>query len=904
MRWTPLLAALAFAMAALAGVAGCKRKRPDAKTLPDVLSVQGFERGLYVKRWPRDGNGKAEPSGDWSAEGKRSLMIGPGMMASFTDLEVDDWTGYGVLRFTVHNPSPRTAPLGLEIQDEHDDHYDRHQHSFGALPGDHVIELDFSGGLWRGEENRPYRGSVKTPIDIAKITRLAFTNGGSSAIFVDRVEIVKVPDLRTRGGFAFDFGPRGSQVMSQMTGVFEDTRYDPSRGYGFLGPTGITIRPMSYPTPLLGDGLAFESTIADKRPGEPGKPPTPDPGFRVDLPGGPYLGWIAFERGGFTEGEQATYRHADVLVNGKAVTGHDFPRGGPHFLFEDTEVTDLSRIEDDLVRPAHAITRLRFEAQAGENIIHIKQLAPGPNPLRVAGLVLAPDTPEGKAFLDAHEERQRAAMKMAFPPQDRGRREHRREPADVLVAEPLPLGAELYPRDWPVHAEGMDPPEIVAVTGQVAALQLALHARVDVDAKVEVEPLQAPSGATLAGVTISHGRYLPTRPLGNGPVWLQISHYRRGSSFRVGPALARALLVEIQVAEDAPPGLYTGAIVVKGPSNERRIPLRARVHALKLPPVPIPVGLFMNALPFGPEAVGEDRFWELSAALLDEQARAGLNCVTGGKGLDLRVRRAQGGRAVTGERALFYLALAKTRGPLLGIVNYGGFFPREPIRPADGPVFARALATFAAERRLPPFYFATYDEPGTPAEIDASRATVEPLTRAGLRTMGFLTRHEGDSGLEALVAATYAPVLGSHEPGSLRALAARGMHPWVYNNGMSRWAMGIQLWRNIRAGAEGRLEWIGLITQGFAFDDLDGREPANASFLVHDRLGPMPTPKWLAAREGLLDLRIRLALEQKVGEGDPALRSWIEDGYGKDQGAWTPAALDAARRAMLERLAR
>ena len=34
--------------------------------------------------------------------------------------------------------------LGLEIQDDHRDFEERHQHSFGVAPGDHTLELDFS----------------------------------------------------------------------------------------------------------------------------------------------------------------------------------------------------------------------------------------------------------------------------------------------------------------------------------------------------------------------------------------------------------------------------------------------------------------------------------------------------------------------------------------------------------------------------------------------------------------------------------------------------------------------------------------------------------------------------------------------------------------------------------------
>ena len=116
--------------------------------------------------------------------------------------------------------------------------------------------------------------------------------------------------------------------------------------------------------------------------------------------------------------------------------------------------------------------------------------------------------------------------------------------------------------------------------------------------------------------------------------------------------------------------------------------------------------------------------------------------------------------------------------------------------------------------------------------------------------------------------------------------------------------MGLSLWRSLRLGAEGRLEWIGLITQGLAFDNLDGREPATAAWMVHDRLGILPTPRWLAAREGLIDLRVRLALEAAVPAGDAALAGWGVEGYRGDREMWGDGALGVARRGMLERIER
>ena len=110
------------------------------------------------------------------------------------------------------------------------------------------------------------------------------------------------------GGFAFDFGREGKQVMAGTIGVFEGTRYTPDRSYGLLGSRPASLdRAMSYPTPLLGDGLGFD-----------------DGGFRVDLPGGAYLGWIAFERGGFWEGEQWGYARAELRVNGRVAHAHGY----------------------------------------------------------------------------------------------------------------------------------------------------------------------------------------------------------------------------------------------------------------------------------------------------------------------------------------------------------------------------------------------------------------------------------------------------------------------------------------------------------------------------------------------------------------------------------------------------
>ena len=163
--------------------------------------------------------------------------------------------------------------------------------------------------------------------------------------------------------------------------------------------------------------------------------------------------------------------------------------------------------------------------------------------------------------------------------------------------------------------------------------------------------------------------------------------------------------------------------------------------------------------------------------------------------------------------------------------------------------------------------------------------------------------HDDNLPWREMVSASCAPALNLHTGEQLAELGSQGKEPWVYNNGLDRVGMGLRLWRSMQLGAAGRLQWIGLFTHGFAFHNLDGREPSRSCFLVHDQLGVLVTPVWLATREGLLDLRLRLALEQLAPADDPVLKLWSVDGYKQDEGQWPDTRLSNVRRQVLERLA-
>src|SRR5207253_4153483 len=129
------------------------------------------------------------------------------------------------------------------------------------------------------------------------------------------------------------------------------------------------------------------------------------------------------------------------------------------------------------------------------------------------------------------------------------------------------------------------------------------------------------------------------------------------------------------------------------------------------------------------------------------------------------------------------------------------------------------------------------DEPGAESELKDAIKKIAPFTKAGLRTLGFTSVREGDARWTELLDATYAPAICIHTGEQIKAMKDKGRHVWIYNNGLDRYGMGLALYREVKLGVEGRLEWIGANTQGFAFNNLDGREPSRSAFLVHDKLG-------------------------------------------------------------------
>jgi hypothetical protein len=812
------------------------------------------------------------------------LVIGPAGGGVIEDLKLKDWRGYNTFRATIVNSGTEPEDLTFEIIDTPGttNYWNRHIEMATLKPGENVLDLDYSGGLYRGEPTSHWRGPIKTPVEMDKLARVTFYHQGKAKLSVTKLELVKVKQLTTPGAFAFDFGGPLSSVMTQFIGVKPDSLYVAEKKYGFVGGSGKTLnKEMTWPTPMLGDGVVF-----------------PAGGFQADLEGGDYLGFFALERGGYWGPEEGCmYDHMALKANGVVVHEHDFTRTGLHFFFEDTEVTDLNQIADKIIFPAAAAHQFKFKAAKGANVFNVDIKNPASwVGLRVAGLILAPDTAEGRAYLDAHLALQRKMIAQTFAPVEHGKREGRKPPEKPLVYEVLPPGAEVLPKDYPAGNVNNPPAEVFAVCGQTVCIHLGLYAQKD--GTVSVNAASAKNGAvSLADAKVSYGRYLPTRGQ-VGSAWMSIHHYRPENTFIAGAELSRSLIVEYKVPLDAAAGVYTSTIEISGAGTKLTVPVSIRVVAAKLPELPIPVGLFVSS--YVPESLDEPAWWKLTESVLREEMSAGLNILSAGAGYNY-----ENGK-ISGDRALKYIQLAQKIGPVKAIVNYGGFHNTPSA--ADAPAYVAAIKQWEEINHLPPHYFNCYDEPATVEAVNSVLPTTAAITKAGGRTCGWTSEHS-DAGGDAygnawkqLIEKSYAPACNLHDTGWFKKVKNMGNHPWVYNQGSSRPYTGLYLWRQIKLGAEGRIDWIGFNTQGFAFNDLDGREPAYANFHVHSKFGVLSTPAWLSRREGLLDCRIRLALEAVAKPDDPALKVWTMEGYRDEIQKWDDARLSEARHVMLKRL--
>lgn len=834
-----------------------------------IVVIQDFEGRVSFNTWPDDA--KAELNREWAADGQQSLKIAPGTMVSIDELRTHDWTAYQLWRFHVRVPGNEGVSLGLELTDPANGYLNRHQNSASAPPGESVVEIDIGGDLWRGEMNKPYR-QLKTPLDKSNIKRLAITPQNGE-IFIDRIELVKVERIAADGGFAFDFGRVGGLVQSQWVGVTPQTSWDEQKGYGLTSGATAAQQDTPYPTPVLGDGVAMN-----------------DAQFEVRLKPGKYLGWMLMERSGFWEGEQACYRQAALVVNGKEVHRHQAKPDDAYFLFQDLEVLTQDDVVHKLVMARQQAADFAFEAVEGKNRFALAVEGVEGRPPRLAGLVLAPDTDEGRAYVEAHKKLQYETIaKVHRLIQKQNRPGDPTKAKEPLVVAPLPTDAVIHPGDWPAIAESQPVPVIHAMAGVTVGRLLGVYATRDLKIDLELIRLKGDAGSLPAeSIQILGNRYLPVHGYEQTACWIESHHYRPIGSFQVTPTIARGVLVMIDIPKDAKAGTYQGSIALIGRDptsgqviHQVNVPLSVQVHAGSLPALEMPSGLFFSGVPADKALIGDRLYWQLSEQLLRQMQRGSLTMVTGGPNYAVSWENNQ--FVYYGDDCVRILQMARQYGLDRAVSGYGGFkmeLGREKLSPHAGLSVEQTYAamhkgweTFRSKHNLPEHYVYSYDEPGTAEEFEPLEEVLKLMRQAGFKTMGYTSMEDprkADANHKMLARQTTAPAFNIHTPDTLRYVRELGNEPWIYNNGLHRCASGVDLWRAHRYGAAGRLQWIAAIVQGFQFDALDAREPDPSCFFIHRDLGVLMAPRYLGQIEGGLDARLLFELERRSKANTPA----------------------------------
>jgi hypothetical protein len=385
---------------------------------------------------------------------------------------------------------------------------------------------------------------------------------------------------------------------------------------------------------------------------------------------------------------------------------------------------------------------------------------------------------------------------------------------------------------------------------------------------VDREAVMVPSVSQVSGtagtlppgcVQVAGNHYLPVHGYDETGVWIETHDYRPVEAMRVGPELARSLLLSVSIPVGAKAGKYGGAITLScsgGMNKAVKVPFSLEVLPGRLPGLDWPVGLFFSGVPVPRGVIGEQAYWRLSEDLFRLLERGSRTMLTAGPGYQLSPAGVEGGDAVR------YLRLASKCGLDRKVVTYGGFaFNGDLGNPAVG----RAWEAFRAANSLPEHYISAYDEPSLASDFPP---VFERLTRyrlAGFKTIGWTSVQDpsrADENHVKLVRNSRAAAFNGHTPETLKWANGMGVEAWVYNNGLSRYDQGVHLWRNRRAGARGRVDWIASIVQGYQFDAMDGREPDLSCFYFHSRHGVLPAPRYLGVVEGGFDARLLSELER------------------------------------------
>ncbi|MGD1001013.1 MAG: hypothetical protein ABSA67_09985 [Candidatus Brocadiia bacterium] len=815
-----------------------------------------------------------------------------------------DWSGYDALILDVFNPASEPVEGSFLVADRAwadrgGTYWNRHNATTMLAPGRTrwVISV---GGLYRGEAGSR-NNDIKRNIDVNSIVRVDFgfgAKGATGRIVLESLRLVKVS--RPAGIWAFDFGPPDQSVMPGWTPVSNETRYSKERGFGW-GPAGGTPWDGAARDTTFGPALIRNFCEAGGY------------NFHVDVPPGRYRVMVIYENSGYWSGEQAQHRERRILANGREAWSEKRPDGPAHALYRFEEVEPVGADIWDMYMAAELARPALFEAEAAADGITFRFEADRVWGSKVSALALhAADDAKSEQWLrEQLDELAREFRSMAVC-LDRPAAAFDVPPDWAklgLVAWPVLIEDEVTPNSTPVFAEvsagkpapaPKSPGDIaltrLAARGEHESFCLALRPLRDLgECRLELEPLTGPA-ALPAQVQVVW--YNTSRGFGN------IAYRVKPHTLRIQDAVAlpkdvtRELIATVRVPEDAPAGVYSGALVLKDAQGNAllRAPLRLDVRPVTLDRRTDFLMGFFGLTP--PELIPEERRWDVLEETLAMLRDHGMNAVSGGP--DWRLKGWSGDEPVIdfGEMDRFF-ALLRKYGFDKPLNGYGGarFLDLHEgyekgaagakVEKESGLAYPealmrawRAVDAHARAAQWPTILYAMCDETRVrdvaERELDFMRmmAKVSAAFPATVRTSGsysvsFRQRPDDPSDLlhwhQRFFEALDISSLNEHDETVMAEAQRLGKEVQIYNQGTSRYSFGLYQWSEYRKGVRARWQWHLNILHGYQFFDLDGREPDTA-MICYGRKAIYPTIEFERCRQGAEDFYLYQTLWSRIGE--------------------------------------
>ncbi len=161
-----------------------------SKVEEKTVLLQNFEEKFGIVKFPKDKPGTVDFSKEWRSDGERSIRIDPQLGTTVSNVNLKNWMGYSQLRFHISCNS--ATKIALRISDQNSKGYnDDHMDIMNVDAGEQIVEVNLTKEMWRGRSEKPYLGTIKTPLDLSAIKSIAFVNGGVSPLFLDQLELVQ-----------------------------------------------------------------------------------------------------------------------------------------------------------------------------------------------------------------------------------------------------------------------------------------------------------------------------------------------------------------------------------------------------------------------------------------------------------------------------------------------------------------------------------------------------------------------------------------------------------------------------------------------------------------------------------------------------------------------------------------